>query len=165
MTLTAHAIVGAAVASVMPMHPVLGICAAFGSHFLVDAIPHWDYPMRSPFVNPQFGAPMKLDRALLLDVISIGSDGLLGMILAIALFATPATWWLIAAAAAAGILPDPLQFVYAHFKHEPLISLQRFHLWIHTTNHLHGRVAFGVTSQIGFLALCVFVFGLLPHLP
>ena len=38
MTLTTHAVVGAAVATLLPSHPLLGISAAFLSHFFVDAI-------------------------------------------------------------------------------------------------------------------------------
>jgi hypothetical protein len=68
LTLTTHAIVGSAIASLIPTHPLLGICMAFASHFLLDALPHWDYPIRSPSVNPQPAAPMKYDRALLADV-------------------------------------------------------------------------------------------------
>jgi len=47
MTLAAHSIVGGATVSLMPTHPVLGLCLAFARHFVLDAMPHWDYPMRS----------------------------------------------------------------------------------------------------------------------
>jgi hypothetical protein len=67
LTLTTHAIVGAAIASVIPAHPFFAIAAAFASHFLLDAIPHWDYPIRSDSVNPNVSAAMKYDGALLSD--------------------------------------------------------------------------------------------------
>ena len=155
MTLTAHAIVGAAVVATIPAHPVLGVCAAFASHFLADAIPHYDYHIRSASINPKVGGKITFDRALLLDFFSIGGDFALGMILAILLFATPVTWWLVVAGAFAGTLPDALQFVYSKFKHEPLVSLQRFHKWIHTSVHMREHLMLGIVSQVFFLVAVV----------
>lgn len=157
MTLTTHAIVGAGIAAMMPAHPVLGICAAFASHFALDAIPHWDYPIRSASVNPKIGAPMKFDRALMLDFFSIGGDFALGILLALMFFVTPTSWWLVAIAAFAGQLPDALQFVYSRFRHEPLVSLQRFHQWIHTRHRLRERPMLGAVSQVLLLAVFVFL--------
>jgi hypothetical protein len=155
MTLTAHAIVGAGIMAAMPAHPVLGGCAAFASHFLLDAIPHYDYRIRSASINPKIGAPMRFNRALLLDFFSIGGDFTLGIILGILFFATPATWWLIAAGAFAGTLPDALQFVYMRIHHEPFVSLQRFHKWIHTRIKLREHPLFGIASQVLFLVVFV----------
>lgn len=155
MTLTAHAIVGAAVVAVVPSHPLLGVSAAFASHFLLDAIPHYDYQIRSASIHPLKGAPMTFDRALLLDFFAIGSDFALGIILGLILFATPATWLLVGVGAFAGQLPDALQFVYTRFKHEPLVSLQRFHKWIHTKYRMRGRFVLGIVSQVLFLAVFV----------
>jgi hypothetical protein len=150
MTLTTHAISGAAIASLLPTHPMLAIGAAFASHFLIDAIPHWDYPISSSSVSPQIGSKMKFDKALFFDMTRIGFDALLGLSLAWLLFAAPHFSWIIMLGALVAMIPDPLQFVYAHFKHEPLISLQRFHMWIHTKERLKGKPLLGVASQIAF---------------
>ncbi len=155
MTLTAHAIVGAAIVSAMPEHPILGVCLAFASHFLVDAIPHYDYHIRSASINPKIGAPMLFDRALLLDFFSIGGDFALGLLLGILFFAAFSSVWLAALGAFAGMLPDALQFAYTRFRHEPLVSLQRFHKWIHTSYHLRERPVVGVVSQVLFLFVFV----------
>jgi hypothetical protein len=72
MILSTHAIVGGAVASLLPSHPVLVAVLGFASHFVIDAIPHWDYPLQSISVKP--GADnreLKLDRRLLLDLFLI----------------------------------------------------------------------------------------------
>ncbi|MEY4747229.1 MAG: hypothetical protein RLZZ416_278 [Candidatus Parcubacteria bacterium] len=151
MTLTAHAIVGAVLVSLVPEHPALGVSAAFASHFLVDAIPHLDYKIFSASVHPNGGAPMKYDRALLLDAIRICADGLIGMALSFALFATRDTWLLIMIGATAGILPDSLQFAYARLRKEPLASLQRFHEWMHTRHHFREHQVLGVVSQVMFV--------------
>jgi len=42
MTATAHALVGAVIATKF-VNPFVGYPAAFASHFLMDAIPHWDF--------------------------------------------------------------------------------------------------------------------------
>lgn len=157
MTLATHALIGAAAASFVPQNPALGFALGFASHFAADAIPHWDYPIYSASVHPNIGAPMKLDMRLLRDALDIGLDAALGLALAIYFFATPAALSAILAGAIGGILPDPLQFVYAHFKHEPFIALQRFHKWIHTSRHLReeGRHVVGIVSQVVLAAAVV----------
>jgi hypothetical protein len=40
MTLTTHAIVGAVIVDLMHAFPLLGLALAFGSHFVLDALPH-----------------------------------------------------------------------------------------------------------------------------
>lgn len=157
MTLTAHAIVGAGIAAAMPAHPVLGVCLAFLSHFPVDAIPHYDYSLRSDSINPKKGGTIRFDKALAIDLFHIGVDFLLGLALGTLFFATSATWPLIAVAAFAGMLPDGLQFLYTRFPREPLATLQRFHQWIHTPYRLHGHRMLGIVSQVVFLIAFVIV--------
>jgi hypothetical protein len=154
LTLTTHAIVGAAIASVLAANPSLAIAAAFASHFLLDAIPHWDYPIRSDSVNPNIAAAMKYDRALLADIFTIGSDAMLGMALALLLLARPSDFALVFCGAAAAILPDAFQFAYIRYPREPLITLQRFHLWMHASRNLRGHPILGLSAQI---ALVLFV--------
>src|SRR6516165_2928546 len=93
MILSTHGIVGAALASFLPAHPIGAFIIGFGSHFVLDAIPHWDYPIKSRSVDPEIGAPMTFDRALLRDVVVIGSDGLLGILGALLLFASSDGFW------------------------------------------------------------------------
>jgi hypothetical protein len=78
------------------------------------------------------------DTRIIYDLLRIGFDVLLGFVLAFLLF-HPHTYTLqiiTLVGALGGILPDPLQFVYFKFRHEPLISLQKFHLWIHSKNEI-----------------------------
>ena len=162
MTLTTHAVAGAAIISFMPNHALLGVCLAFGSHFLLDAIPHYDYEIKSASVNPDIGAKMKLNKNLFKDMIRIGFDGLFGLFISLIFFGIFAPLWIIALGAFFGMLPDPLQFVYAHFKHEPLVSLQRFHQWIHSKNHLLNKPVFGFISQLALLC-AIIILSLLLH--
>jgi hypothetical protein len=93
MILCTHAVVGAALASFLPSHPAAAFVLGFASHFTLDAIPHWDYPIRSNSVNPLLGAPLTVDYALMCDVVAIGGDGLCGIIVSLLLFATPESGW------------------------------------------------------------------------
>jgi hypothetical protein len=154
MILTTHAIVGAALASFLPSHPAAAFVVGFASHFALDAIPHVDYPIKSRSVNPRIGAPMALDRALLQDAVTIGFDGLFGVTAALLLFASSVSFWAILMGAIGAILPDPLQFVYTRWPHEPLRTLQRFHLWAHTKRQMKD-IILGVGTQLAFVALVV----------
>jgi hypothetical protein len=154
MILCSHALVGAAVASTIPSHPAAALLIGFASHFILDAIPHADYPIRSRSVNPEIGAPMVLNAALLWDILTIGSDGLLGILAAVFLFGSPESLSAVLLGAIGGMLPDPLQFVYAHFPREPLRTLQRFHRWAHTDKQIQGlALAFG--TQAAFVAVII----------
>jgi hypothetical protein len=153
MILSTHAVVGGAVASVLPSHPIIGVIAAFVSHFVVDAIPHWDYPLRSIALGPEARNQLSWRGARLRDLTLIASDGCAGMLLAVLLFSTPATVNIIAFAAMAAMLPDPLQFAYTLYPREPLKSLQRFHGWMHTKYQIESRV--GITSQLAFVVAVI----------
>jgi hypothetical protein len=155
MILSTHAIAGAAIASFLPSHPAAAFVLGFASHFALDAIPHWDYPIRSASVNPKINAPVTFDRTLLRDAVTIGADGSFGILAALVLFASPEGLWAVLSGAFGAMLPDPLQFVHARFRHEPLETLQRFHRWIHTDMVIKEHVVLGVGSQLLLVALIV----------
>jgi hypothetical protein len=128
---------------------MLAVIAGFASHFAIDAIPHWDYPLRSITVGK--GADnrrLRISRGLSLDLLCIGLDACAGLALAMWLFATPASAWVVALGALAAMLPDPLQFVHSIHPREPLVSVQWFHGWIHSQRKLGWRL--GVSSQMAF---------------
>jgi len=92
MILSTHAVVGGAIASLFPSHPVLVAVAAFASHFAIDAIPHWDYPLRAiKLKRDANNRGLLADRRLLYDLALIGFDACGGLLMTIWLFATPAT--------------------------------------------------------------------------
>ena len=76
MTLTTHAVVGAAIATSMPNHPVIGFTLAFASHFVLDAIPHWDYKLSSQKTDNvnSLNDYMIIDRNFFIDLLKIGID-------------------------------------------------------------------------------------------
>ena len=151
MILSTHAIVGGAIASLFPSHPALVVAAGFASHFAIDAIPHWDYPLHAISVRPAAGSrALKLDHRLWGDLSLIALDACAGLAIAIWLFATPATIGAILLGAVAAMMPDPLQVLHALYPREPLKSLQRFHQWIHSKRKLSWPL--GASSQAIFAA-------------
>jgi hypothetical protein len=88
-------------------------------------------------------------------VVVIGSDGLLGILGALLLFASSEGLWSILLGAFGAMLPDPLHTIHAHSPHEPLRSLQRFHRWIHTDKRIKKDLILGVGSQIALVAVVV----------
>ena len=156
MTLSAHAIVGAGIAAAMPAHPLLGITLAFGSHFLVDAVPHRDYRVRSLSLHPDFGHPFGFNKDLLLDLATIGLDLAFGLTLAIVLFATIASPSLILIAAFVGTLPDAVHLLDPRWKHEPVITFQKIHRAIQNEPALlEDRPFLGIFLQIVFVSVIV----------
>ncbi len=160
MTLATHTVVGAAVAAALPNHPILGGISAFASHFLLDALPHWDYRILSASANPDTPSKLVFDRLFLLDLLRIGGDGLLGLAVAATFFLhgdlTQFSSWIWLVGALSAILPDLLQFVYSKYPKEPVAHLQAFHRWIHTSRRLEGKHIIGVASQLALAAIVIF---------
>lgn len=150
MTLGTHAIVGASVASLVPAHPVLAFILGFASHFVLDAIPHWDYSLRSleKGKGGRLDVDMVLNKAFVGDLVRISFDALLGLSIALIAFRDAEAFpYVILLGAFAAMLPDALQFAYFKWKREPLRSLQRFHMFIHAEGRIHDA-ARGILLQL-----------------
>ncbi len=159
MTLTTHAVIGAAAASMVLEHPVLAFAVAFVSHFVVDAIPHWHYPVRSIQKNKhdRMKNDMVIGRHFAADVALIGCDALLGIAISLIAFSyfLHLPYAFVVIGVIGGILPDALQFVYWKFRYEPFVLLQRLHMGIHARTDLDNRPMLGVSSQILLAGLSV----------
>jgi hypothetical protein len=160
MTLATHAVVGGAVAALFPSHPVIAFFAAFFSHFILDAIPHWDYKILSSYANPnasKSGGQIKIDKSFGLDILRIGTDVLLGILITVFVWlpTNVAQLQILALGVFGGMLPDFLQFVYARFKHQPMIFIQKFHDFMHAGRSLRGRPFLGIFSQITLMFVVI----------
>ena len=157
MILATHAVVGGAIMKLMPHHPVAGLFLAFTSHFVLDAIPHWDYPLGSYEYNEK--KPLKsiiyFNKKFLGDLAKMGLDGIFGLIFAIILFSGPpvGNWFLIALGAVGAMLPDFLQFLYFQTRREPFIILQKLHIWAHSKYKTKKLSFAGIISQIAIIVL------------
>lgn len=153
--MSTHAIVGGAIASLVPLNPAAAAIAGFASHFAIDAIPHWDYPLRSISLGKDAdNRRLPFSSATLTDFGIVALDAFAGFGLALWLFATEDSIWAIGIGAFAGMLPDALQFVRTLYPRGPLHALQRFHWWAHSKRALTGISGMG--SQFA-LALMIAV--------
>ncbi len=161
MILATHGIVGGAIGYLLPQNPLLSFFLGFLSHFLIDAIPHWHYPVLSSKVNPenQMENDMELNRWFIVDLFDIGLDFAAGLAISAFFFhpeiSPDPAMMSILSGAIGGVLPDPLQFLYWKMPNRALITLQKFHLWIHSTMNLDKKYLIGITSQAGFAALII----------
>ena len=169
MTLATHAVVGAATATLFPGHPVIAFTAGFMSHFLLDAIPHWDYKILSKYANPDIAMSVnaqgssssgriKPDRLFWLDLSRIGADAALGALLVLIVWQPHSLrqWLILGLGAFGAMLPDFLQFVYMRFPREPLIALQKFHIYLmHAKSDLNHRPFVGIASQVAVMAFVI----------
>jgi len=161
MVLSTHALGGATAALLFPHHPVIAFTAGFLSHFLLDAIPHWHYELRS--LKKPSGNPMDYyfvsDKRLLRDFLMAASDAALGFLVLLPIMAFmpfdigQAIFW----GAVGGIMPDGLQVVYYAFRNSPIKYLQRFHKWIHARARLDDKPLVGVGAQLILIAIFFFL--------
>ena len=146
MTATAHALVSGAIAA-SAGNPTLAIPLAFISHFVMDAVPHWD-----------FGTNWRTRTKTKTGVVAI-FDTILGFTLAYFLFAGKVDAATLLATMIAGNLPDWLEVPYYIFfahqeKKQPARSAsfwERLTYQIYKTeNVFHAKAQFpmGVITQI-----------------
>jgi hypothetical protein len=158
MTLTTHAVVGAAVASLVPSHPVIGFIGGFLSHFACDSIPHWAEGKLLKSIHKEHNDPLTRSvrgaAALIHDVALVGFDSLVGFSLStlILFYFFHVPLYTVLLGAFAGQMPDGLQFVYFVFKPKWMIPLQKFHGRIQTeyTNMAYLGIEAGL-----ILVVCV----------
>ncbi len=136
MVLTPHILAGAVIgAEVKNIWVVLGLGLA--SHYLMDALPHWDYSV-------------ELNLKKIKDMAKIGLDLLIGLTI-VFVVAEPLDWYL-AAGIFFALLPDLIQFLYLGFGLDFLKPLTRFHRWIHFDKRL------GLFSGLGLILLFCLAF-------
>jgi hypothetical protein len=137
----------------------LGFAVGFASHFVLDAIPHWDYTLVSQKKNggDRLNDDIPLDKNFVRDLFVIGLDGVVGLSFAYLYFVVYLNYsaFVILCGVVGASLPDILQFVQMKYRHEPFNSLRRFHLWIQTWKSLDNKPVWGILSQMAVIALVV----------
>jgi hypothetical protein len=150
MILSVHATFGAAVASMMPGHPVLGFTLGFASHFILDAIPHKDYKLIStgPDANkkPEAVDLIREKFSLIRDMIFVSFDAFVGLCLAFLFFFNPAHPAIFLIGAVSALIPDFLTFLYLLLKHKPLGKFFNFHVGL-----VHSKIVFNLNQALGVL--------------
>lgn len=145
MTATGHAIVGAAIATLVP-NPVLSLPIAFLSHFAGDKLPHWDVMTDKNKTKKQIFIQSVLDVLL--------SFTLVGIIFIYFLrVSNPAIIFLGAFAAQ---LPDWLELPYFIFhKHYPIFyENYKIQSWVHDVwFDSRLKAPWGIVTQV---IVCLF---------
>lgn len=153
MILTTHAITGATLATLTPHNPALAFIIGFGSHFMLDAIPHFDYSLKSinRDINNPFNKSFTFNKNSYKDLLKVSIDGIIGLSFTFIIFKSlhqPSLFYTIFIGGIAAMLPDFLQFVYCKWKHEPLITLQRFHSFMHSDKDMRKKPFLGILTQV-----------------
>lgn len=142
MTLSTHSVVGASIATIARTNPVLAFFLGFGSHFVLDAIPHWDYPLSTKNVGTDIGIGFVL--VLVFFLLPFQSFALL--------FAKSALW-----GAFGAVLPDLLIGFHMKFPTKLVSFLHHFHIEImHSKTRLDHRTILGPVMQVIIISVVLF---------
>jgi hypothetical protein len=104
---TPHVIVGAAIATKV-VNPALAIPLAFGSHFLLDKLPHWNPHLYSE--TKKFGKPTR--NSTILTIIDASSALVAGSLIASQALPDTGYFLTIMASCLAAVLPDLVEAPY-----------------------------------------------------
>lgn len=172
MTLTTHILIATAVSK--PFYnadPALVFAIAVASHYVADAIPHWDWNLSSITYDssPRHDhTPIPDKKLILKDLSKITLDIVIGSLIVLAMFHSELNAGnlpIVALSILGGILPDSLQPIFWLWKKKnPFVFLQRFHNFMHAKTLIGYRglkerkhVIAGILSQIaiGLLSLWI----------
>ncbi len=168
MTLATHIVVGAATARALATSPIQAFILGWISHYIMDSIIHWDYPLKTFEGNHNDPTATKIhfNRDIFLDMAKVLLDVGLGFI--IVLLATDEftrqNFFLVLAGAVGGGMPDFIQFLYGAFKTKsltqpltkPLEIMQRFHNFMHASRDLKSRPVIGIAIQVCIILVVSF---------
>jgi len=157
MSLATHIVFAAAVTKPLleTYNPLLIFVVAFASHFVIDAIPHFDYKLSS-VENDKI---IRNHKAITKDILNISVDVLIGSIILFVTYSFIASQFPVSAflvVILGAVLPDALQAVYWLFKNSPVKYLQRFHLSIHANTKIKS-MPLGIGTQLALITISVLV--------
>ncbi|PIQ67149.1 MAG: hypothetical protein CO184_00695 [Candidatus Zambryskibacteria bacterium CG_4_9_14_3_um_filter_40_16] len=173
MVFTTHAVVGGALAKIIGADPIGAFAVGLASHYILDAIPHWEYSLSSckeSTTGDALDGNIVLGRDFIFDSFKFLPDLFLGLFLALHFFSTfdfsttqglwrglsdPVLWGV-----AGSILPDGLQFLYYKIKKEPLTSIQKLHNFMHSSIKIDDKQFLGSLFQIILIITVILLFKL-----
>lgn len=161
MTLTTHIIVAtAAIKPFATLHPLLVFIIALASHYLSDAIPHWDYGLKAaPSREEEIKLWSKNHSLILSDLWRVLSDLAIGALATLAVI-SPDSWQEalpLMVAAIGGVLPDALQGIYYTGKVPFLEPLHDFHNRVHTKIELGPYPLLGIPLQLVIVGVALWI--------
>jgi hypothetical protein len=146
MTATAHALVSGAIAAAIP-NPYISLPLAFISHFIMDAIPHWDF-------GTNWRSRSKSETGLVAIL-----DTIIGFTVTYFVFGGKVALPTLMAAASLGNLPDWLEAPYYIFfaRQDKKVPGPRANFWekltfdiykMENVFHAKAQFPFGVITQV-----------------
>ena len=164
MTLATHILVAGAVAKpfIGRVNGLFIFIISIFSHYLADAIPHFDYKLLSIKWNEEHKKSTSIDfkiHIIVLDLLNIAIDIAIGSALLFILvrpeitFANFVTYGLIILG---GILPDALQPIFILWKRFPMNIIQDIHDFWHSKLRLTLNKA-AVVSQATLFILAAYI--------
>jgi len=158
MTLASHIIISGLLGASTHNY-FLAATVGFLSHYIVDAIPHWD-----DYLSPDFDSRAKSeggyflkDKFLYKELGKIAIDILIGLSVLSLIFFKTSGFDNIAYTAVGiffGVLPDPLQLLYLITNWRFLKPNHEVQLYLHTLIHkTKPGLALGIITQIATIAL------------
>ena len=137
MILTPHAVLGAAIGSKIAYLP-LAIVLALASHYLLDLIPHADYPIDN-FREKKW-------RKAKFEILSMIADSLLGLVLVFSIWQLSSANFLhILIPAFFGVAPDFLSFLFFLY---PKNKFLKWHSNLHKKLHFLENKKFSINWRI-----------------
>ena len=155
MILITHAVVGAALSRVAN-NPVPSFLVGIISHYILDAVPHYDY-VDQKFVNDRFSEHSKLIFKFII------LDGVLGALLPLWFFGWQDIYGFlnIFSAIIGAMLPDALQGVQLYFPNKFTLFLNKIHKQVHylfiNKLYLQDFPILGLFLQ-GLVVVCALVY-------
>ena len=157
MILISHALIGASAARIISSNPLAAFIVGWASHYVADAIPHWQYHLKSLMKEP---GSDRTTIGMARDITYVGLDFGIGILLPIYFFSglgNGNSFLSIVLGAFGGMFPDALQFFHWLVPKGLLDIHQKFHDWVHTENELHQGSVSGVLLQVAIVAACVLI--------
>lgn len=158
MTLATHIVIAGAIAKpLMGLNPIFAFLAALASHYLSDAIPHWDYDLESleERDNTEKQRWNFSRNSTVGDFAHAALDGLLGSAFLFVVFPPTSLdifYWLVVVVMGA-VLPDFLQGLY-FFRRPPWMRpIHNFHSFMHTKIKLGPYPLIGIPFQVAIFLL------------
>jgi hypothetical protein len=146
---TPHVAVGAAIAAKIP-NPFIAIPLAFASHFVLDAVPHWNPHIVTE--TKKYGMPTRKSFTIIV------TDSILALAFGsfIAYQALPNTGHAltILAASLASVLPDLAESPYFFLKKKNM-NLPKGFVDFHRSLQTHSDTLWGVVTQLSMIAAAI----------
>jgi hypothetical protein len=150
MTIATHAVVAAASAQILSYSPLDAFLLGVFSHFILDAIPHWDYNLD---ILSQ-GFKMK---PIIKDSLRLALDFLIGFLLIFFFFQWLEPFNFILWSAALGaITPDILHNLENFWKTKTLSLFSKFHHWCHCKKDLNNAFL-GIIIQLFVITVFIYL--------